>query len=300
MKQIDELTLAKREPTSQRILSEAIELYQPRQIVCLFSGGYDSMVATHLARRLNRHDVPMSVWSIDTKLSADGWIEYVSGVAEELQFGDFHIYDNQKGFNQYIHFVTLCGNPYSLSGHKHAFRRLKERGIDAIHMLYKRERHDKTLFVSGMRREESVNRANADEYHKNGDTCKCFVAPVVYWSDEDIARYRIENDLPDNPFYGTVKGSGDCQCNWGNFIDYEVLEHFSPRLAAGNVALLDDISREHHGYGWDGVPPVKVHPDQMPLLPEDDSCGPFLCSNCSRRSGKHQSAEQVILQRGLF
>lgn len=283
----------------QRILTEAIELYRPRQIVCLFSGGYDSMVATHLAHRLDTGGVPMSVWAIDTKLSADGWADYVSSVAEELQFKDFSIYDNQRGFAQFVMWVTGHGCPYTLGMHGRAYHRLKERGIEAIHMLYKVARHDKTLFVSGMRRAESANRADMPEYSRKGTQNICFVAPVIHWSDEDIAQYRIENDLPDNHFYGTVRGSGDCQCNWGNFIDYEVLEHFSPKLAAGNVALLDSISREHHGYGWDGVPPVTVHPDQMSLL-EDDSCGPFLCSNCSRRSGKHEAAERVLLQRGLL
>ncbi len=283
----------------QQILTEAIELYKPRQIVCLFSGGYDSMCATHLAHRLDTHGVPMSAWSIDTKLSADGWTDYVAGVAEELSFNDFHIYDNQKGFDQFVQWVTEQGCPYTLGMHGRAYHRLKERGIEAIHMLYKIGRHDKTLMLTGMRRSESRDRGDMPEYSRKGTQNICFVAPVIHWTDEDIARYRIDHDLPDNPFYGTVKGSGDCQCNWGNFIDYQSLEYFSPQLAAGNVALLDSISRANHGYGWDGVPSARVHPDQIPLL-DDDSCGPFLCSNCSRRSGKHQAAEQVILQRGVF
>lgn len=282
----------------QQILTEAINLYEPRSIVCLFSGGYDSMCATHLAHRLDTHGVPMSVWSIDTKLPADGWLDYVSGVAEELQFRDFHIYDNQKGFEQFVRWVTEQGCPYTPGMHGRCYHRLKERAIEAIHMLYKQDYHDKTLMLTGMRRSESRDRRTMPEYSRKGSSNICFVAPVIHWIEEDIAHYRIDNDLPDNPFYGTVKGSGDCQCNWLNAIDYERLEHFSPNLAGGNVALLDRLSRENHGYGWDGVPPIPVHPDQMSLIDIDDElCGPFLCSNCSRRSGKHQAAEQVLLQR---
>lgn len=283
----------------QRILTEAIELYRPRQIVCLFSGGYDSMAATHLAHSLNRHDVPMSVYAIDTKLSADGWIEFVSAVTEELQFSNFNIYDNQKGYEEYCKFVEQCGCPHTKSAHKYAFRKLKERAIRAIHMLYKIERSDRTLFLSGMRRAESVDRASADEHHRDGNSNIFYVAPIVHWSDEQVTRYRIENDFPENPFYSTVRGSGDCQCNWGNFIDYETLEYFSPKLAHGNVALIDSLSRQYHGYGWDGLPPMKVHDDQiaMPFMKEEDD-GVFLCSNCSRRSSKHQIAEYVLLQRG--
>jgi 3'-phosphoadenosine 5'-phosphosulfate sulfotransferase (PAPS reductase)/FAD synthetase len=283
----------------QHILSEAIEAFRPRQIVCLFSGGYDSMVATHLAHQLGTHGYPMSVWSIDTKLSADGWLEFVRTVAEELQFQDAHVYDNQHGFDENVELVRKYGCPYSPKGHTTTYQRLKERAMDAIHMMYKRNVHDKTLFVSGMRRAESAKRAHADEYHQVKRSNKCFVAPIVHWSDEEVTRYRIENDLPENPFYATVKGSGDCQCNWGNFIDYDRLERYSPLLAAGNVALLDTLSRDNHGYGWDEEPPVRIHKDQLSLLPEAELNGPFLCTNCSRRGNKHALAEQVLLQRGI-
>lgn len=283
----------------QHILSEAIELYKPRQIVCLFSGGYDSMVTTHLVHQLDTHGYPMSTWAIDTKLSADGWPEFVRAVAGELQFSLFSIYDNQRGFEENVELVRKYGCPYSPQGHTTTYQRLKERGMDAIHMMYKKGVHDKTLFVSGMRRAESAKRSNADEYHRLSKSNKCFVAPIVHWSDEEVTRYRIENDLPENPFYATVRGSGDCQCNWGNFIDYASLSHYSPVLAAGNVALLDSLSRENHGYGWDENPPKKVDKNQMSLLPEADLNGPFLCTNCSRRGNKHALAEQVLLQRGI-
>lgn len=279
-----------REP--QHILSEAIELYKPVQVVCLYSGGYDSLCATHLAHRLDTHGVPMAVWSIYTNLAADGWREYVSQVATELDFAKFSIYDNVKGFEQFTEFVRLCGAPYSRAGHKHAYRRLKDRAISAIHMLYKVNRHDKTLFLSGMRRAESRDRKDADEYHQEKKSSKCFVSPLVHWSDEDIASYRIDHDLPDNPFYSTVKGSGDCQCNWGNFIKRHQLRRYSPKLEAGNVAMLDKLSKENHGYGWDEVPP---NPHQPSLFDEDDST--FLCSNCSRVD-KQAATEWAIMQRG--
>lgn len=275
----------------QKILDSAIETWNPRQIVCLFSGGYDSMCATHLTHTLNRHGIPMSTWSIDTKLSADGWTDFVSGVAEELQFNDYHIYSNDKGFSQFVESVRLTGCPRNRQGHTYTYQKLKERAIDAIHMLYKKDVHDKTLFVSGMRRAESAYRANADEHSRVGNSNKIFVAPIVYWSDLDVARYRIENDLPDNPFYNTVKGSGDCQCNWGNFITLGELQQHSPVLAAGNVALLDKLSRENHGYGWDGSIEGQMSLFDAPLNT------PFLCSGCSRRDHKHQAAEFVVMQR---
>lgn len=276
----------------QQILTEAISEWKPRHIVCLFSGGYDSMCATHLAHQLDTHGVPMSTWSIDTNLSADGWLDFVQSVADELSFNDYHIYNNAKGFGQFCESVRSTGCPRNRKGHTFTYQKLKERAIDAIHMIYKQDIHDKTLFVSGMRRAESAYRANADEHSRVGNSNKVFVAPLVYWSDVDIASYRIENDLPDNPFYGTVKGSGDCQCNWGNFLTLGELAMHSPNLAAGNVALIDSLSMEYHGYGWDGTPR-----DQLGLFDDAELDTPFLCTNCSRRDNKHKAAEFVALQR---
>lgn len=279
----------------QRILTEAIALYQPRQIVILFSGGYDSMITAQVVKGLDTGGVPVSTWAIDTKLSADGWREYVESVANELAFPDFNIYDNQSGYNEFEDWVKSQGCPYTPDGHLRAYHRLKDRAIAAIHMLYKQERRDKNLFVSGMRRDESLKRHNVAEYSKFTKSNICFCSPIVHWSNERVTAHRIENDLPHNPFYETVGGSGDCQCNWGNFCTLGKLQKHSPRLAGGNVATLDRLSRDGHGYGWDETPPPEWMKYQQALFP--DELGEFLCSNCSRGGDKHRVAEEVYLQR---
>ena len=280
----------------QRILTDAIRAYNPRQIVILFSGGYDSMVTAHLTRGLDTEGIPVGTWAIDTKLSADGWLEYVAGVAVELALPDFHIYDNQSGYEEFEKWVSAQGCPRSKLGHNRAYNRLKNRAIAAIHMLYKQGWRDKTLFVTGIRRSESVARKDWPEHGKNDKSNICYCCPILHWSDERVTGYRIQHDLPANPFYDTVKGSGDCQCNWGNFIKLARLQKFSPKLAAGNVAQLDRLSRERHGYGWDEEPPPDWMKYQATLFPEELD-GVFLCSNCSRGGDKHKKAEEVYLQR---
>lgn len=285
---------------SQKILTAAITKWKPVALVSLFSGGYDSAITTHVLHRLDTHGLPIQVWAIDTQLAADGWREYVQSVAN--QFGwNFQVYDNKKGFEQFKKSVELKGCPRTRQMHTHVFQKLKERGIDAIHMMQKKTRHDKTLFVSGMRRAESDYRANADDYHRSGKSNKIFAAPIVHWSNEECDLYRIENNLPDNPFYDTVKGSGDCQCNWGNFITYRMLQKHSPKLAAGNVAEIDCISRELHGYGWDGSPA-----GQTEMFADHDGeaelTSPFLCAGCSRAKVRvpGRLVEKRYLQAGLF
>lgn len=285
---------------SQRILTTAIEKWQPVALVALFSGGYDSMISTHILHRLETHGLPIQVWAIDTQLAADGWGEYVQSVADR-QGWNFHIYDNKKGFAQFVTSVEKKGCPRTKKMHTFVFQKLKERGIDAIHVMNKKKRSDKTLFISGMRRVESADRKNADESSRIGKSNKIFAAPIVHWSNEQCDWYRLKNQLPDNPFYNTVKGSGDCQCNWGNFITYRMLKKHSPKLAAGNVKIIDQISKKYHGYGWDGI-----GAGQTEMLQDfEGECqltSPFLCEGCSRAKVRAPShiVEERALQLGLF
>lgn len=284
----------------QRILTTAIETWQPVALVSLFSGGYDSMITTHVLHRLDTHGLPIQVWAIDTKLAADGWHEYVKSVAASFGW-NFQIYDNEKGFRQFVKFVRNTGCPHSRKGHTWTFQRLKERGFDAILAMNKTKRSDKVLFVSGIRRSESAERQDAEEIGRVGDSNKIFCSPIIDWSNEQCDYYRVEYALPDNPFYNTVKGSGDCQCNWGNFITYRTLQKYSPQLAAGNVAIIDKISRELHGYGWDGA--IEGQEEFLKDYPgEAELTSPFLCANCSR--AKHRVPARIvesrILQAGLI
>lgn len=287
----------------QQILNRAIHDWQPVAIVCAYSGGYDSLVTTHLAHTaLDLHGLPLSVWSIDTNLAADGWREYVAGVG--ASFGWQHtIHDNRRGFERFLVQVSRLGCPRSKEGHIWTYRRLKEMSFLKALKENKTARLDKVLVLSGVRQAESADRQkNATEVQRIGKSSLIFANPILYWSDEDLTRYRIENDLPYNPFYDTVGGSGDCQCNWGNFITIDALKRYSPILAAGNVKILDEISKANHGYGWDGESRDQTKMFDKDTLDYGELTTPFLCSNCSRskRADKARAAEFVALQRGLF
>lgn len=297
----------------QQILTNAIEQWQPASLVSLFSGGYDSAVTTHLLHTLDTHGLPVKVAAIDTQLAADGWREYVQAVADK-QGWDFKIYKSDKAWQQFLTLVVHTGCPRSRPMHTYVFQKLKGRVIEAIHIAMKEElrltrltltkgqvRGAKTLFVSGMRRAESAFRKEAAEVQRIGHSNRIFAAPIAHWSQEECDLYRVENGLPDNPFYGTVKGSGDCQCNWGDFINLETLQKHSPVLAGGNVALIDKISRDLHDFGWDS----RDVESQLRLIEDVEPAKlsePFLCQGCSRAKVRAPggAVEEVMLQRGLF
>lgn len=288
--------------TPQEILDKTIAEWNPVAIICAYSGGYDSLVCTHLVHKLNiPQNIPLMVYSIDTKLSADGWVDFVKIIANGFGW-NHHVYDNQAGFDEYVKWVKAAGCPYSLEGHKRAYNRLKDRAFSAILKLHKGDDiHNKVLFVSGVRKYESKEREKLENpINRRGSTNAIFCNPLFYWTDDEVFEYRMEHELPENPFYNTVGGSGDCQCNWGRFIPLRRLKKHSPNLASGNVAMVDKISRELHGYGWDGMPEGQT---ELPFLADEDDgiISPFLCTNCSRRKSPGWQAiqEERYLQKGF-
>lgn len=298
----------------QKRLDMAIKEVKPEAINCLFSGGYDSMIATHIAHKLNTHGIPLNVWAADTNLAADGWHEFVTGVANGYGW-NFQIYNNKFGFLRFLVQVVKMGLPVTKSGHKFTMQKLKGVAFEKIHMLTKAATplsipphlkqwqskeiykfnginttdtiHNKTLFITGMRREESPSRQSIPILQRRGTKNFYWLALIADFSESDCYNYRLNNDLPDNPFYDTVKGSGDCQCNWGLFIVYETLKRYSPNLAAGNVAIIDAINRYFHGVTWDGK---STRQAVLPMLDNyNEPCqmtSPFLCQGCSRQKSK--------------
>lgn len=291
------------------ITEKAITDHNPSHVLCLFSGGYDSMVATHVIHAFDL-SLPVLVYSIDTQLSADGWRDYVTRVAR--QFGWRHdIYDNGGGYEEYAGWVEKNGQPYSRKGHMFAYNRLKGRAIDAMKRDHKTGRFDRILMISGVRKNESSARQKLESpYSRYGSAV--FVNPLFHWLENHMLAYRLEHELPENPFYETVGGSGDCQCNWGQFIDLETLKKHSPCLAQSRVAYLDKLSRENHGWGWGEKPSeydLRKQEGQMELFPEEQDfdgvpTSPFLCEGCSRskspRLGRSEAEQSAMLQRMLW
>jgi 3'-phosphoadenosine 5'-phosphosulfate sulfotransferase (PAPS reductase)/FAD synthetase len=275
-------------------------------IVALYSGGYDSATATHVAKAwATQHvpDIPFLVLAVDTLLSADGWRNYVSDYAWEQRW-DLSIAEPTNP-DWYEQWVTEHGFPHTKQIHTMLFQKLKEDAYLAFMKQIKPSWFERTLFISGIRAEESEEREGFEPVNQppRGGTA-VFANPIFYWSMTDRTRYMIENGLPmDNPFYGTLGGSGDCYCNWHGYNRVDELEQKSPTLGA-KIRPLHEECRAKHGYGYGEKPKGarrklsyedKLKEGNLPLFTEH---GPMLCRGCKRpKVGVNEATEAVALDR---
>lgn len=281
-------------PNSDRILEAAWLEYKPSLIVCSYSGGYDSMVATHRALAWSRdyaHATDIAVIAVDTLISADGWKEYVRASAAQIGARRFELWPTAM-LEGWQNDVKSGGFSYSSAQYKVYFYYLKQNGFRAIVAKYKKHTHDRIMFVTGVRRAESSARADTPEHSRNGSSV--WVNPLVDWQESDILQYRLDHNLPENPFYAITNNSGDCLCNWHREISLSAVKGEAREI----IAPLDTYCREHFGYGY-GEKPDKhmrqVQAGQMTLEGFGDT--PYLCVGCERKQASNEQRENLLLQR---
>lgn len=264
------------------ILTRAYAHWQPSWIFLLYSGGYDSVCSTDIgwewakdAGLLDR----VKVVSLDTGVAADGWREYVTRVAKASGWRH-ELWDNPKP-DFYYDNCRDFGFPYTKEMHAFMmYRNLKERTLDAVRAAHKTSQHDRCLLVSGIRRDESNERRTWPEEVKDG--AALWVSPLVNWQGNDVLVHRVARGFEANPFYETVGGSGDCECNWGQFTDIDTLEKYSPKLSE-RIRPVHEYCLATFGYGYGERPSKGLLAERAGqlLLPGVEPIV-NLCASCSR------------------
>lgn len=280
------------------ILDRAIQTYKPSLIVCSYSGGYDSMIATHIVsrwRKTSAHSTNVITASVDTLISADGWRAFVTDSARAIGAPRFEIANNPE-LDSWINDVTERGFVYRRHQHKIYFYYLKQRVFRELLQRYKKYHTDRVMFITGVRRAESKARALTPEVERAGSAV--YVNPLVYWSDEECYRYRMTHELPINPFYDTFHNSGDCLCNWHNQISLTSLQTHAPHVYQ-TIRPLHDQCQQQRGYGYDSEPSRGAKRElagQLRLIPDIDDV-PNLCAGCSRETPTNAAMDELMLQR---
>ena len=221
-----------------RILTEVMEKYDPIAVVAAFSGGDDSIVATHFAMTT----IPeCTVFNADTLIGMEPTRKHIRAMSDRfdwpLEIGRAEAEGPPKKMRKAGKLVTFDqailpsgrwtdgatafeetslnwgffgrGKPQ----HARMYQRLKERPFRRmLKKLGASKAGRKALIISGVRHDESAIRAGYKRSHAEGYFGDVWVNPFYFRTAGDFAIYRDEFGLPGNPVKRLCGISGECCC----------------------------------------------------------------------------------------
>lgn len=255
------------ENVRRRILESSERHKNTKKMYLAYSGGSDSALMLEAVKRTGLLDDPdwsFRIMSINTQLYDKGHVERVNADIE--RFGYLLYWYTGKGLTWYVNSIMENGFGYTPSVHVYYYRMLKERAIDKSIKDYKSFYHERILCLTGVRRAESLKRANTPfEYHKKGSRVTLNV--IADLSNED------KDELIKQVTWWQGKPTEDCGCNWHGNSDLNKLND----QAKKHIIELNTKMKELGLWGY-GEEPTKeqralfgdvIIKDEMP---EDSFC----------------------------
>jgi len=174
-------------------------------LVCCFSGGKDSLAATHFMLDAVREfeDLDRYVVWVDTTIALPGVREYVEETAL-AQHWPLVILKPEASFFQ---LASRWGMPRLR--HRWCCYHLKLKPMIEFTKKLRPQRCE----VTGLRRFESIRRSRMVQWFLTTGKTRTFkYAPIIDWTDEDVDRYISARGLKVNPVYPLIDTSGECIC----------------------------------------------------------------------------------------
>lgn len=279
---------------AQQHLRLAVEKYQPVKVYTLFSGGYDSLCASHLAWRTIKVDAAVHV---NTEIGIEETREFVRKTCSDFGWPLIEMHPprppfkdkegrlwGKEGQTAYEAIVHRWGFP-GPKGHTLIYNRLKERCVARLVQEAKTTLHDKVMLVTGVRKQESKRRMGYITAH-NLEGSRLWVAPCVDWNNDHKRTYREQHQLPVNRVVQQLCMSGECLCGaFAHKGELAEIEQFWPEVAA-YIRNLEISVRDTTGcpfFRWGD-------PEQFANLPadSDDSEDTPLFSLCWSCNAKQE------------
>jgi len=275
--------------SAHAVIDAGLTEYRVRHVWALFSGGHDSLTATHVA---SQHPAFAGVIHIDTGTGVPETEQYVRDICARygwrLMVG--------KPATTYQQLIVEHGFP-GPPQHGIMYRYLKERPLDQVRIGIQRECGEKIAFVGGMRSQESSRRmGNAEPHHQ--DRHGIWVSAIHNWTAMDVSTYVHLNALPRNQVKRNTHMSGECLCSaFAKQGEAQMYEYFYPDVAErirrwetlvqqarelqvweaehGFRAWADVMDQKHTVWGFRTAVPAS----QMELLPMCWACTADQASN---------------------
>lgn len=236
-----------------------------KRIYALFSGGHDSLVATHLT---SQHPDFSGVIHLDTGIGIPETQEYVKETCARFNLHltiakalECERADGTPDPQIYEEWVKAYGFP-GPAQHSAMYRRLKERPLETALRKIKKtipdwnSRADQIILTTGIRLEESQRRANNPRYQADtyASGAQLWVCPIRDWTKDLCEEYMKWQSLPRNPVKDNLCMSGECLC--GSFAkanELAQIDFFYPEVG-DRIHKLEKEVQSTHPWSWEGRP----------------------------------------------
>jgi 3'-phosphoadenosine 5'-phosphosulfate sulfotransferase (PAPS reductase)/FAD synthetase len=263
----------------------ATQIQKQTVIYCLFSGGKDSIVTTHIASHMPEFQGVGHVRTL-TGPAANQHSDHANAIAEGFGWPVIEASPSES----FASLVVQFGFP-GPAAHTWMYIHLKERAIRKISRAARKGK-ERLIYVTGMRWDESAKRAKTSTERTVISVNEWWVNPILKWTDEDIFEYVNYHGL-------TVPHRGhslDCFC--GAYATPEEREWIAIEHPEQHeyLTLLEDIVTS--GHQLQGLDVQSGHRDaafpeqfckwghglSMKDIRTDCSVKASLCSTCNGKS----------------
>lgn len=268
-----EINIARAVQGSAAILREAIDQFNPTDIISMVSGGKDSAASDAVARELGVNI--RFVMHGNTRCGIPETTEFVRSTYSAL--GDYVEADAGTAYEDYVLRKGFFGK--GVGAHGFSYRVLKATPFrKAVSKEIRQgKREVRVLFLNGARKDESENRkANLEPFRRDpASPGNIWVNLIHGWDQGTRDAYLASRNVEINPVAIQLCRSGECMCGTMQS-EQERIEASVLYPSWGNwMNGLDAEARRLHGFGWGEAFPRPVDPRQSDLFQP-------MCIGCTR------------------
>lgn len=272
---LDSVGMMKPIAPSLELMDEAIAKHKPVAVFGLFSGGHDSLTATHIAAQ---HPKFTAAVHINTGIGIEETREFVRETCkrEGWPLKEYRAVDLGQDYRAMVLEQGFPG-PTKV-GHGIMYNRLKERCLRALIRDTKKGIHDRVLLVSGCRSQESQRRmGNVEPIQEEG--VRIWTAIIHDWTKAECNEYIDGNKIPRNLVVDLIHKSGECLCGaYARKGELDELALWFPKVAAEIRELQKEVRAAGFPWDWEDGPPkwfVEKRKGQEMLFDME-----MLCQSC--------------------